>query len=411
MTIMPSVADAAAQSQRFNIGILGGGINSAVGGAHIDALALSRRYRLQAGCFSRNEKINGDSGREYDVEPRRVYKTLDHMLAAEAKRLDVMLILTPTDQHGPQVFACLEAGVPVICEKALSNARGDLERIQSALSRRKGFLAVTYNYLGYPMLRELAHLIRKGRLGRIEQVHIEMPQEGFLKLSDAGEPLVPQPWRLNDDEVPTISLDLGDHVQIITNFLTYEQPLEAIAVSNTYGNFKNIADDVHCLVKYSGGMTANFWYSKTALGYRNGLRVRVFGDNGSAEWVQENPEVLMMATRQGRRYALDRGHPDIEIANAQRYTRFKAGHPAGYIEAFANYYCDTADQLAAHQRGASTRNDYVFNIEDAVTGFSLFEALEKSIETNSWAKVRDPLSAAVESEGQEHEVYRHRSCV
>ena len=55
-------------------------------------------------------------------------------------------------------------GIPVICEKALATSVQEVAAINSQLHKGKGFLAVTYNYTGYPMLRELRQMVMKSVL-------------------------------------------------------------------------------------------------------------------------------------------------------------------------------------------------------------------------------------------------------
>ena len=374
---------------KMRVAFLGGGVDSAVGRVHQVAISMDLRFELVAGCFSRKPDINSETGWAYGVAPERVYGTLDDLISGEDGVLDAIVILTPTDQHKDQVVTCIKAGIPVISEKALATSSADAREIRGVLSHEKGFLSVTYNYLGYPMLRELQNLVQLGKLGKIQQVHVEMPQEGFAKVSGEQElPITPQPWRLHDNRVPTLSLDLGVHLHIITKFLTGETPLEVVALCNTFGHFDQVVDNVIGMAKYTNNMVSNIWYGKTALGYRNGLKVRILGERGSAEWYQENPEQLLLCDRHGRRSNLDRAHPDILVANQARYTRFKAGHPAGFIEAFANIYCDIADELFNFRRNCiASNNAYVFGVEEALEGLDLFEAISQSAKHNVWVKV------------------------
>jgi len=376
------------QSQTLNIAFLGGGIGSAVGRVHQVAATMDLRCRLAAGCFSRHDNINQETAEAYGVTQARTYAGLQDLLTAEQGQLDGIVLLTPTDQHESQVLDCLNAGLPVICEKALSNTSAGARKIQSAVAATGGFLAVTYNYLGYPMLRELQALIAAGRLGKIHQVHVEMPQEGFLRVRvGSDQPIVPQSWRLHDVGVPTLSLDLGVHLHMITRFLTGETPLEVSAMCNTFGNFSPVVDNVVAMAKYSNDVVSSIWYGKVALGCRNGLRVRVFGEHGAAEWVQETPELLHLADSYGRRYSMDRGHPEVTVSNQTRYTRFKAGHPAGFIEAFANCYYDITDALAAFRAGAPTANPYVFGADESLEGLLLLEAIAAAGTNGTWVKV------------------------
>lgn len=373
---------------KLKVAFLGGAFESAVGRVHRTAIEMDQRFQLVAGCFSRRAEISQSSALKYGINPERTYHALDELLMKEACQIDAIVVMTPQDQHGPHVMACLEAGVPVVCEKALVATVDEAVTIRNRLLSSGGFLAVTYNYTGYPMLRELKDLIQGGRLGRINHLYMEMPQEGFARVGADGAPLVPQEWRLHDGKIPTLSLDLGVHLHMMARFLTGEMPEEVVAVSASCGNFRQITDNVSCLASYSNNLQCSIWYSKTALGYRNGLKLRVFGEKGSAEWLQENPECLQIADNSGGRFVVDRASKGIMIANQTRYSRFKAGHPAGYLEAFANYYYDIADALERYLSGSATgESEYVFGIEESLEGLRMLDAIARSSVNKRWERV------------------------
>lgn len=368
----------------LKLAFIGGGTNSAVGRVHQIASQMDKRFELVAGCFSQEADLNQNSAEEYGVE--RVYPDLAALLAAETA-LDAIAILTPTPQHTEDVKTCIQAGLPIICEKALTGSVDDAVAIQSLIQQHQAFLCVTYNYTGYPMLRELRHLIADGKLGQIEQVHIEMPQEGFARVDAEGQPVIPQAWRLSDGLIPTISLDLGVHVHHLVKFLTQQTPLELVASQQSYGSFHQVIDNTVCIAHYSNNMLCNIWFSKSALGHRNGLKIRIYGSQGSAEWVQSQPEDLHLNDNRGHHTRSDRGNSDIELASAYRYNRFKVGHPSGFIEAFANLYSDIADAILAYQQGKSYNADYVFSVDDALEGLKMLRAMNSSAQSRSWQSI------------------------
>ncbi|ULJ73478.1 Gfo/Idh/MocA family protein [Rhizobium gallicum] len=373
--------------EKLRLAFLGGAVNSAVGRAHRDAIELDQKFDLVAGCFSRHDDINRETARQYRILPEHCHADFDTLLAKEAGNIDALVVLTPTQQHTKQVVAALEAGVSVICEKALAGSSAEARMIGGA--RANGaFLAVTYNYTGYPMLREIRSMVEHGIFGELQQIHIEMPQETFLRFRRDGTPMTPQDWRLHDGVVPTVSLDLGVHVHSLLYFLTQRKPEEVCATSQSFGNFPQVLDNVHAFVRCAGGLHCSMWYGKTALGQRNGLRVRLYGSKASIEWHQEVPEVAYFYDRNGRKQILDRASPDIMIANDTRYERFKAGHPSGFIEAFANYYADLADALL-QCKAKTTRlaHPYVLGLEEAEEGLRLLEAIECSRLENRWVEI------------------------
>ncbi|MCD6059713.1 MAG: Gfo/Idh/MocA family oxidoreductase [Moraxellaceae bacterium] len=371
----------------LSLGFIGGGWNSAVGATHVIAARMDGQFSVDAGAFSRYADTNRQTAQRWGVAEARVYDSFDRLLEQEVGRLDAIVVLTPTPDHVDPVLKALGRGYPVICEKALAASTDDARRIAQAVDDSHGFLAVTYNYTGYPMLRELRRLLLDGRLGRITQIHVEMPQEGFAKVGAGGAPVVPQSWRLHDGSIPTISLDLGVHVHHLVHFLTGEHTQEVMAMHGSHGNFEGLVDNVMCMARYTGDLDASFWFSKSALGHRNGLRLRVYGRNGSAEWFQMEPEQLLLHDARGQRTILDRASVDATLAAELRYNRFKAGHPAGFIEAFANLYDDIASSLHAHLAGRQAPSDFVFTARDALDGLVTLEAMATSARTRSWTAV------------------------
>ena len=377
------------KTNKLKIACIGGGYNSAIGRVHQIASQMDQKFEVVAGCFSLEAEENIYTANQYNVSAERTYPSLQDLLQNEAEMIDAIIILTPTDQHAGQVIQCLEMNLPVISEKALATSSEDISSIKKQIKRTKGFLAVTYNYLGYPMIRELKHMISQGYFGRIGQINIEMPQEGFARVGKDGNPVVPQSWRLHDHNVPTVSLDLGVHVHSIVRYLTMESPTELVASSCSQGHFSEVIDNVSCLAKYTNELNCSIWYGKVALGYRNGLKIRVFGNKGAAEWIQEAPEYLHVADAQGNKSVIDRGSGNVTIANQDRYTRFKAGHPAGFIEAFANYYMDIA--TAIHNRTSqktAPQHESIYGIDTALEGLKMMEAISESSQQKRWITVQ-----------------------
>lgn len=373
----------------FEIGFIGGAVNSAVGVVHKIASQMDGKFKLVAGCFSRNPHINAHTQKEWEIDPDRVYSHWELMLEREKGKLDAVIILTPTPDHGYMIHRALQMGFPVISEKSLTASVDEARKIKHTLDELHGFLTITYNYTGYPAVRELKEIIQKGMLGKIHQVMVEMPQEGFIKLTPENTPMVPQQWRLRDYEIPTISLDLGIHVYNLINFLIGEDAQEVMAIEKTCGFFNEIIDNINCIAKFSNDIICNIWYSKTAIGYRNGLRMRIFGNKGSAEWYQMNPEEIIISTSTGEKQIISRGNNNSAVLNQLRYNRFKAGHPAGFIEAFANLYDDIFIALTNYMNKSQNEflTSFTFGIHDALKGLCFLDAIHKSNSEKKWVHV------------------------
>ena len=373
--------------KRLRLGFVGGGSNSAVGRTHAVASQMDGRWEVVAGAFSRHPDINRQTGETWGVDARRIYDRWADFAQREAGALDAVVVLTPTPQHDEQVSALLAAGFDVISEKALATS----SRIASGFHRQavehQRFLGVTFNYSGYPMVRELRAKVRNGELGRIVAINIEMPLEGFLRLNAAGQPIQPQEWRRHDGVIPTVSLDLGTHTHHLVQFLLGAEPLELVATQAHHGAVSTVADYISCIARYPDDVDVNMWYGKCALGNRNGLRIRIYGERCAAEWTQTNPEELRMADASGDVRIVDRVSPGISVASNPRYERFKAGHPAGFLEAFANLYWDLADCLIEFTETGAHSSEFVFGGADAANGLRMLETIARSSKDRTWCAV------------------------
>jgi len=369
----------------LNLGFIGGGINSAIGTTHKIASQMDNKFTLASGAFSRDEEVSRSTATKWMIPT--YYTDYMDFLTREKDYLDAVVILTPTDTHTQVILDVLEFDIPVICEKTLTNSLEDALAIKEKLEKRKGFLLTTYNYTGYPMIRELENMIAKGRLGNIIQVNIQMPQESFIRLDKDEKVSTPQAWRLKDANVSTLSLDLGTHLSNMVSFLIKERPQEVIAMQNSFGHH-DVVDNLICMVKYTNNVDCQMWYSKSALGHKNGLKVEVYGTERSVCWYQMDPEFLECNDNVGRNTLLDRSSKNIEIANQDRYNRFKSGHPAGFIEAFANHYDDIYEALTSYKNGdVKYANQYNFDINASIIELSLMEAIEQSIVNKKWEKI------------------------
>lgn len=363
--------------QRLKLAFVGGGANSAVGRAHFAALTMDGIFELVAGCFSKDPAINVKSAQLYGVSLERTYVHFDELFVAEKGKIDAVVILTPTSEHFAPAMAAIRASVPVICEKAMVSTLADAESICEAVKLNNSFFVTTYNYTGYPALREMKQRIQNGVLGRLCHFIAEMPQEGFLRVSPTGAAIQPQPWRLNDGEIPTVYLDLGAHLHQIMHYLLALQPRHLYAHHQSFGHFADVIDYVDGGVSYNGGIFGKFIFGKSFLGKRNGLKITVYGSDASLEWLQTDPEVLKIAYSDGRIELVDRSY-NMDAGAAIENCRFKAGHPAGYVEAFANLYLNIHSALSEYKKMGRWNNPELFDARFSAENLMFLNELAKS---------------------------------
>ena len=369
----------------LKLGIIGGGLNSAIGRTHHIAAQLDQCWRIESGCFSQKKDVNNATADSLRLPRDGRFDKWQDLLTNS--RIDAVAVLTPTPTHAEIIEAALARGIPTISEKSLATNSGEIASIRRIEKETGGFLAVTFNYSGYPMVRELREWIRSGWLGQLLHVDAQMPQESYIRcISTSGNRPVPQGWRMRDYGIPTVSLDLGVHLHHLVDFLTGHKPTRVCGVQRSGGFFPDVIDSVECLAEYSGGLNVRLLFGKCFLGHANGLRIRVSGTEGAAEWYQMQPEELILSDKFGTHQRITRAACDLAVCNSDRYNRFKAGHPAGYIEAFANCYADLAQAVTARLRGEdqSLGKEFVADSEVAHEGLLLLEAICESATSGIW---------------------------
>lgn len=361
----------------IKVAMIGGGVNSAVGRVHEIAMKMDNEFELVAGCFSRNAEVNADSGRQYNVPAHNLYPTGEALIKAMANTVDAVVIATPIQSHAKYIHLALDHDLRVISDKPLLANVQECKALLGRVQPDNTQVFSIFNYTGYPAVREMKHRVENGSIGEVFKVMVEMPQDSYMRLSNQNKTHAIQAWRLEDGEISCLSLDLFVHLHSLVNFVCGNTPQAVSAWQRAITQVApGLIDEVDAVIEYSNNLIVNAWYGKAVLGYRNGLRIRVFGTRGSLQWHQENPELIEAADAQGNRMLLDRISTGSDITPQSRYNRFKAGHPSGFIEAFANYYTDIANAMRAEKLNAYTLSTGV-----ATEGLGLCHAIAQAAAT------------------------------
>ncbi len=371
------------KKSHIRLGCIGGGLNSAAGNLHFTAIILEGSFKIVSGCFSRNLKINLETGKKLGISKPNIYSSWKDLILKQKKNIDAVLILAPSSAHYEMIKFAQGQNVPIISEKPLVT---DLVQIKKLMKfEKKNFIATIFNYTGYPMIREMKFLIKKNKIGKIKSFQIEMPQQSFvIKKHFKSKFLTIQNWRLKYNSIPMICLDLGVHLDNLIFFLTGFYPKEVL--SNFSKNSKlNVFDDVNMILKYKS-FSGSMWFSKTSFGHDNGLTIRIFGDKGSLEWKQTDSENLIYNSFKNEKIILSRGIKCFE-ANKLRYNRFKAGHPAGFLEALANYYTDISQSYINYKKRKNHKTNFTFSTKDSFKSIKLFYMAYQSHLKKKWIKL------------------------
>ena len=365
--------------RKVRLGMVGGGQGSNIGETHRYAARLDDRYTLVTGVFASDAGRSRDFAATLGIIPERRYGSWQEMAEQEAQRedgLEVVSIMTPNNSHYAIAKAFLEQGIDVICDKPLTT---DLEQALELmrLVRQTGLVfGVTYCYSGYPMVRQAREMVRSGELGDIRLVQVEHASGWASTLLEA-EGHKQAVWRTTPSIAGKSSVvgDLGTHAHHLARFISGLEITEVSAELASIVPGRQVDDNAHIMLRFNNGAKGMMWASMVAAGHLHGLRIRVYGEKGSLEWVQEQPNELILRPADGPHQILSSGSGWLSPA-ARRTSRLWPGHPEGYLEAFANLYSDIADAVLARRDGvaADPLSNLFPKVEDGVLGVMFVDA-------------------------------------
>jgi predicted dehydrogenase len=367
---------------RIRLGMIGGGEGAFIGAVHRIAARLDDRYEFVAGALASTPDKARRSGAALGLASGRSYADYGAMLAAEAARADgieAVAIVTPNHLHAPAALACLKAGLHVICDKPLTTTLAQALELQAAAMASDRIFAVTYNYSGYPMVRHARATIAAGELGDIRLVQVRYAQEWLTEpLEATGQKQAD--WRTDparSGEGGCIG-DIGTHAYQLAHFVTGMQPQSLLADLSTFVPGRRVDDNAQVLLRYAGGARGALWASQVAPGNENNLALEVYGSKGGIAWRQEHPNQLAVTPFGAPTRTLARGTNAVNRSGA-RVTRIPAGHPEGYLEAFATIYSEVAAAIIARRSGSAPDAAVLFpGIDDGVAGIAFVEAAIRS---------------------------------
>jgi len=376
---------------RIRLGMVGGGEGAFIGAVHRIASRIDDHYELVAGALSSTAEKSRRSGKALGLADDRIYDDFESMAAAESKRpdgIEAVAIVTPNHMHAPPAYAFLKAGIHVICDKPLTTSLAEAKKMRAAVEKSGLVFALTHNYTGYPLVRQMREMVGTGELGEIRLVQVEYPQDWLTEsIEKTGQKQAE--WRVDPKRSGAGGAlgDIGTHAYNLADYVTGVELAELSADLTSFGAGRQLDDNVQILLRYANGARGALWASQVAPGNENGLRLRVYGTKGGVHWVQAEPNHILWSPFGKSTRIVTRGGPDAGAA-AGRMTRIPPGHPEGYLEGFANIYSEIALAIrAAQSRKKLDKAVHFPTIEDGVKGLAFIEAAVKSSKANGkWTK-------------------------
>jgi len=378
------------------MGMVGGGLTSFIGPVHRKAAGIDGEIELVCGAFSIIPGESKETGEALYLNPNRVYETYQEMFEKEKnlppdQRIDFVSVVTPNHVHfGPSQMA-LQSGFHVLVEKPIAFSLAEAKTLEKTVSKTGLLLGLTHTYTGYPLVKEARKMVADGAFGKIRKIYVEYPQ-GWLStlLEKTGN--MQASWRTDPKQSGMGGAigDIGTHAANLAEYITGLKITEICAMLNTVVKGRHLDDDSSMLLRFDNGASGVLMATQVAAGEENNLNIRVYGEKGGLEWRQEEPNTMILKWL-GRPKEIIRAGQSYLSDDAKAFTRTPAGHPEGYLEAFANIYRAFGRALRDYKPGKKLNiAKYDFpDVADGVRGMNFVQTVVKSANsTRKWTTLK-----------------------
>jgi predicted dehydrogenase len=379
-------------STKLRLGFVGGGLGAFIGNIHRIAARMDGCYEIVCGNFSSNAEKSIESGAALGIPANRVYKSYVEMfekelLLPEQERMQVVSIVTPNHVHFEPTKIALENGFHVVLDKPMTFNVEEAMQLQEIAANSKAKFCLTHTYTGYPMVKQAKQLIKQGAIGKVRKVYVNYIQ-GWLYNFLESENQKQASWRTDPTKsgIAGAMGDIGTHAFNLAEYITGLEVTALSAFINIVVEGRKLDDDGTTHLKFNNGATGLLAASQIATGAENNINIKVYGDKGSIEWEQMDNNSLKVnwPDKPTEIYRAGTGYLDPLV---QANSRTPAGHPEGYLEAFANLYKNIAGHIVAEINKETPKPEHLDypGIQEGVRGMKFIEAVIKSGQsTDKW---------------------------
>ncbi len=377
-------------SRKLRMGMIGGGPGAFIGAVHRIAALIDGEIELVCGAFSSDPQKSKQTGETLHLPASRVYGSYKEMFEAESllpagERMDFVNIVTPNRVHFEPAKLALENGFHVVMDKPLAFDFEEGKKIQELVKKSQLLFCLTHTYTGYPMVKEARQLVLSGKLGKVRKVYVEYPQgwlSSFLEGADAQTNSFKQAaWRTDPSQSGMAGGmgDIGTHAFNLAEYVSGLKVTKICADINIVVPGRKLDDDGNVLLKFENGASGSLFATQIAAGEENNIKIRVYGEKGGLVWQQEDANSLQVKWLDRPAEIYRAGNPYLG-SYAKHNTRTPAGHPEGYLEAFANLYRNFALCLKAKLANERTQPEWLDfpGVDEGVRGMYFIEKVIES---------------------------------
>lgn len=369
-----------AMHRKLRMGMIGGGKDAFIGAVHRIAALMDGQIELVCGAFSSNAEKSRQSGEALFLPADRVYANYEEMILKEKalpenSRMDFVSIVTPNHMHFAPAKMAMENGFNVVLDKPITFSLTEAKELKKIIETTGAVFCLTHTYTGYPMIKEARQLIASGKLGVIRKIYVEYPQgwlSTFLESSDQKQAT----WRTDPTRsgIAGCMGDIGTHAFNMAEYVSGLTVTKICADLNIIVKGRLLDDDGAILLKFNNGASGVLIATQTAAGEENNIKIRVYGEKGGLEWQQADANSLLLKWLDKPTEILRAGTGYVSTYAAHN-SRTPAGHPEGYLEAFANLYRNFALTVRAKANNKIPQKEWMDfpGVEEGIRGMAFIE--------------------------------------
>ncbi len=366
--------------RKLRMGMIGGSTGAFIGGVHRIAAAMDGYIELVCGAFSSDPAKSKETGINLFLNENRVYANFEEMIKAEkerpdTERMDFVSIVTPNHMHFAPAKMALENGFDVVLDKPITLTLDEAKELKQIIEKTGRTFCLTHTYTGYPMVKEARHIVASGALGKITKVYATYPQGWLSQFLESTEHKQAS-WRTDPSKSGKAGSmgDIGTHAFNLAEYVSGLQVAAVCAQINTVVEGRKLDDDGTVMLQFNNGATGVITVSQVAAGEENNVRIAVYGDKGGLYWQQESNNELEIKWSDKPKEIRTAGN-DYLSDIAKHNCRTPAGHPEGYLEAFANLYRNFALTVDARRNGETPHEFWTDfpGAEDGVRGMAFID--------------------------------------
>ena len=372
-------------NRKLKMGMIGGGPGAFIGAVHRIAANMDGEIELVCGAFSSDAEKSKQQGELLHLPQQRIYGSYKEMIRREGEisqteRMDFVSIVTPNHLHFEPSKLALENGFHVVLDKPMTFDLAEAKQLKDVAAKSGKYFCLTHTYTGYPMVKEARQQVLSGKFGKIRKVYVEYPQ-GWLSSFLEGQDQKQAAWRTDPDRSGAAGGmgDIGTHAFNLAEYVTGLQVTQICADINIVVAGRKLDDDGAAFLKFNNGASGVLFATQIAAGEENNIKIRVYGEKGGVEWKQEDANTLFVKWLD-KPAEVWRAGTGYLSSYAKHNTRTPAGHPEGYLEAFANHYRNFALCVQAQMNGEQPKAEWLDfpGIEDGVRGMAFIETVIES---------------------------------